>query len=244
MTTPARSTESATQGRSELSFWRQAAAAGALALLGAATLAAGAQLKKAAASTSTASAAGSAGDTAPSATGKSLYADRFRAVCAACHGADGRSDMAGTPVLAGQHSLYAITQLFLFREGRRDNAAMVALAKQMTDADLRGFSEFVGTLPPVPAPAPAALPDAARMAKGQALAQQHKCVFCHGAALDGGQGVPRIGGQKEEYLRMALHGYKSGDRPGYTRAMSEALSQVPVEDLDLLAYYAANFNAK
>ena len=152
--------------------------------------------------------------------------------------------MAGTPVLAGQHSLYAITQLFLFREGRRKNESMIALGKQMTDADLRGFSDYIGTLPPVPAPAPAAPPDAARMKQGQALAQQHKCVFCHGADLAGGQGVPRIGGQKMDYVRATLRGFKSGDRPGYTRAMTEALSQVPVEDLDLLAYYVANFTGK
>jgi len=169
------------------------------------------------------------------------YAERFGAVCAACHGANGRSDMAGTPVLAGQHSLYAITQLFMLREGRRSSEAMVAIAKSMTDADLRGYSAFIGTLPAVAGPAPATAPEGARMSKGQALAQQHKCVFCHGPALDGGQGVPRIGGQKEDYVRAVLHGYKTGDRLGYTRAMSEALSQVPAEDLDGLAYYVANF---
>ncbi|SHN39412.1 c-type cytochrome [Rhizobacter sp. OV335] len=172
------------------------------------------------------------------------YAERFRTVCAACHGANGRSDMAGVPVLAGQPSLYVITQLFLFREGRRNNDAMIALAKPMKDADLRGFSDYIGTLPPVPAPAPATPPDAARMSQGQALAQQHKCVFCHGADLAGGQGVARIGGQKEEYVRATLQGFKSGERPGYTRAMTEALSQVPVQDLDLLAYYVANFSGK
>lgn len=173
-----------------------------------------------------------------------VYAERFRTVCAACHGGDGRSEMAGTPVLAGQHSLYAITQLFLFREGRRSNEAMVGLAKQMKDADLRGFSDFIGTLAPVPAPAPAMPLDAARMKRGQVLAQEHKCVFCHGAELDGGQGVPRIGGQKEDYVLMTLQGYKSGERPAYTRAMPEALSQVPAADLDLLAYYVANFSSK
>ena len=152
--------------------------------------------------------------------------------------------MAGTPVLAGQHSLYSITQLFLFREGRRDNEAMIALAKPMTDTDLRGFSDFIGTLPPVRAPAPAAPPDAARMNKGLALAKEHKCVFCHGTDLDGGQGVPRIGGQKEEYVLATLKGFKSGTRPGYTRAMTEALSQVPGSDLDVLAYYVANFTGK
>ena len=172
------------------------------------------------------------------------YAERFGAVCAACHGANGRSDMPGTPVLAGQYSFYAITQLFLFREGRRHNEAMIALAKPMTDTDLRGFSDFIGTLPPVPAPAPATPPDAARMVKGQALAHQHKCTFCHGADMAGGQQVPRIGGQKEDYLLATLKGFKSGDRPGYTRAMTEALSQVPVEDLDLLAFYVANLSGK
>ena len=226
-------------------LWRHAAVAVALALLGSATaLPAVAQAKKAVAGAGAASAARPAGAAAAVASSNALYAERFRNVCAACHGADGRSEIAGTPVLAGQYSLYTITQLFLFREGRRTDEAMVALAKPMTDADLRGFSDFIGTLAPVPAPAPAAPPDAARMSKGQALAQQHKCVFCHGSALDGGQGVPRIGGQKEEYLRATLHGFKSGERPGYTRAMSEALSQVPVEELDLLAYYVANFIGK
>ena len=180
----------------------------------------------------------------PVASAVAEYGERFRTVCAACHGANGRSDLAGVPVLAGQPSLYTITQLFLFREGRRNNEAMIALAKPMKDADLRGFSDFIGTLPPVPAPAASAPPDAARMSKGQALAQQHKCVFCHGADLSGGQGVPRIGGQKEDYVRTTLHGFKSGDRPGYTRAMTEALSQVPAADLDVLAYFVANFTAK
>jgi cytochrome c553 len=172
------------------------------------------------------------------------YAEQFKNVCAACHGPNGRSNMAGVPVLAGQPSLYTITQLFLFREGRRTHEAMVAIAKTMKDADLRGYSDHIGTLPPVPAPPPATPPDAARMAKGQALAQEHKCVFCHGASLDGGQQVPRIGGQKQDYLLATLKGFKSGERPGYTRAMTEALSQVPAADLDVLAYWAANFIAK
>ena len=220
--------------------WRHLATVAVLLSLGvAAAPSASAQTKKASAGANAASAAGTA-----SAAVAAVYAERFRTVCAACHGPDGRSDMPGTPVLAGQHSLYAITQLFLFREGRRNNEAMVGLAKLMKDADLRGFSDFIGTLPPVPAPAPAAPPDAARMIKGQALAHEYKCAFCHGADLAGGQGVPRIGGQKEDYVRTTLQGFKSGTRAAYTRAMPEALSQVPEADLELLAYYVANFSGK
>jgi len=186
-----------------------------------------------------ASVAKAAGDAPAAKAGAAEYAQRFATVCAACHGANGRSEMAGTPVLAGQHSFYAITQLFLFREGRRDNPAMTAIAKGFTDADLRGFSDHIGTLPPQPPP-PGPPPDAAKMKQGQALAQQYRCVLCHGADLAGGQQVPRIGGQREEYLRDTLHGFRSGKRPGYTMAMIEAVSQVPPADLDLLAYYAAH----
>ena len=169
------------------------------------------------------------------------YAQRFAALCAACHGANGRLETPLTPVLAGQPSLYVITQLFLFREGRRNNEAMTAVGKTLTDDDLRGFSEFIGTLPPVPPPPPATPPDPIRMARGQALAEQHKCVFCHGAGLGGVEQVPRIGGQHEEYLQASLHGFRSGSRPGYTPAMTAAVSQIPPEDLDTLAYYAARF---
>lgn len=177
--------------------------------------------------------------TAPS--GALAHAQRFAHLCAACHGANGRSEMPNTPVLAGQHSFYAITQLFLFREGRRANEAMSAVAKDMKDEDLRGFSDFIATLPPVPAPAPSTPPDAARMKKGQALVQEHKCVFCHGADFSGGQQVPRIGGQREDYLQMTLQEFKSGKRVGYTMAMAEAVGRIPIEDLDTLAYYLARF---
>ena len=189
---------------------------------------------------------------APAATSYATpYGQRFAALCAACHGANGRIDtpltpvpgqpsLPLTPVLAGQPSLYVITQLFLFREGRRSNEAMTAVAKTLTDDDLRGFSELIGTLPPVPAPPPATPPDPIRMARGQALAEQHKCVFCHGAGLGGGQQVPRIGGQHEDYLQASLRGFHSGSRPGYTQAMT-AVSQIPPEDLDTLAYYVARF---
>jgi len=215
--------------------WRRVAAAAALVSLAAAAASpahaqASAKAKKPAAASSS-SAAGVANPAA--------YAERFRTECAACHGANGRSDLPGTPVLAGQHSFYAITQLFLFREGRRDNPAMTAVAKGFSDADMRGFADYIGTLPPVPAPAASAPPDAAKMKQGQALAQQYKCVFCHGADFAGGQQVPRIGGQREDYMRDTLHGFRSGKRPGYSMAMVEAVSHIPPAELDLLAYYAA-----
>ena len=192
-----------------------------------------AKARKAGAAASAASAAGSPVTVS--------YAERFAGLCAACHGANGRSDMPNMPTLAGQPSFYSITQLFLFREGRRSNEGMTAVAKTLTDDDMRGFADFIGTLPPVAAPPHATAPDPTRMANARALATQHKCVFCHGADFSGGQQVPRIAGQREDYLQMSLRGFRSGTRPGYTQAMTAALSQVPLEDLDTLAYYLARF---
>jgi cytochrome c553 len=188
-------------------------------------------------------AASAARATAAPAVAKADYGQRFAQVCAACHGANGRSDTPGVPVIAGQPSLYAITQLFLFREGRRSNEAMTAVAKTMSDDDMRGFADYIGTLPPVPPTPPDATSDAARMAKGKALASQHQCVVCHGPDLSGGQQVPRIGGQREEYLQETLQGFKSGKRAGYTQAMTAVVSQIPVDDLNTLAYYVARFPA-
>lgn len=165
-----------------------------------------------------------------------LYAQRYAAVCAACHGADGRSTTPLTPSLAGQPSFYAITQLFLFRDGRRDNPVMAAIAKPMTDDDLRGFSELIGRLPPPPAAPPA---DAVRAARGAALAARLHCASCHGKAYDGGKQVPRLAGQRVEYLLYALRGFRAATRVGYTPAMTEALAGVDADALEDLAHYVA-----
>ncbi len=166
-------------------------------------------------------------------------AARFASVCAACHGADGRSTTPLVPSLAGQPSFYAITQLFLFREGRRDNARMVAIAKDLSDDDLRAFSTLIGSLPPVAA-APESPRDDRRFAHGEALVREHRCAACHGADFAGDGQVPRLAGQREDYLRLALRGFKTGQRLGYSAAMSEVLSAVATEDLDDLAHYFAH----
>ncbi|HET9620523.1 MAG TPA: c-type cytochrome [Kofleriaceae bacterium] len=177
----------------------------------------------------------------PAALAGTPYGQRFTGLCAACHGGNGRIETALSPVLAGQPSLYVITQLYLFREGRRGNEAMTAVAKTLSDDDLRGFADLIAQLPPVPAPPPATPADPGRMARGQALAEQHKCLACHGADLGGGEQVPRIAGQHEDYVQASLRGFRAGTRPGYTQAMTEAVSQLSVDELDTLAYFVARF---
>jgi cytochrome c553 len=164
--------------------------------------------------------------------------ERF-ALCTTCHGAGGVSTQPLIPSLAGQPSFYAITQLFLFREGRRSSEAMTAVAKNMTDDDLRGFSDFIGTLPPPPAPAPGTA-DPLRMARGAARAQQHRCASCHGTDFAGGKQVARLAYQREDYLSQTLQQFSAAKRIGYTQAMNEALAGIPPEALQDLAHYLAH----
>ncbi len=165
--------------------------------------------------------------------------ERF-ATCLACHGEGGRSTQALIPSLAGQPSFYAITQLFLFREGRRSNAAMTAVAKGMSDDDMRAFSELIEKLP-APDPSPTSQPDAQRMRKGANLALQHRCASCHGDDYAGGKQVARLANQREDYLAQTLAQFHAGKRLGYTSAMNESLAGIAPAALADLAYYLANF---
>ena len=163
-------------------------------------------------------------------------------ICAGCHGPGGASYNVDTPSLAGQPSLYAITQLFLFRAGRRASPLMTEVAKPMSDADLRAYSELIGRLPAAPSP-PGVPADPARMTRGAALAEQHRCTSCHGADLTGGKQVPRLAGQREDYLARTLAEFRSGARVGCTPAMNETLTGIGAAELGDLAHYMAHVSA-
>ena len=87
-------------------------------------------------------------------------AQQLLETCAACHGAHGVSTMAETPSLAGQPAFFVLAQLVLFREGRRDNPVMNAIAKPLTNDDLRALAIAYEKLPPPPA---SVSPDAASL---------------------------------------------------------------------------------
>lgn len=159
-------------------------------------------------------------------------------VCLACHGASGTSAVALTPSLGGQPSFYVIAQLFLFREGRRDNAVMIEQAKGLKDADLRALASLIEKLP-APTP-PSGELDEARYQRGRELVQQRHCAGCHGADFSGGNNVPRVANQREDYTLKALRDYRSGTRVGYGNAvMPETVSGLGDRELSDLAYYLA-----
>lgn len=159
--------------------------------------------------------------------------------CLSCHGDKGTSEIENVPALGAQRAPYTLIQLFMFREGMRVAEPMNDFAKPLSDDDLRMAADFMAKLPP-PKPADAPV-EAARMEGARTLAQTHRCEFCHRPDWSGQESVPRLSGQREDYLLKTLRDYKSGARRGYEATMAEALQPVNDAALVELAYYIARF---
>src|SRR3954449_8663166 len=158
------------------------------------------------------------------------------APCLACHGEKGTSETENTPSLGAQQAPYALIQLFMFREKLRVFEPMNEMAKPLNDDDLRTFSDFIAKLPK---PVPAEPGDPARMARALAVAQQHRCNSCHNPDFSGKDNVPRIAGQREDYLVKTLTEYKNNTRHGYDGSMADVMAAVTPEQISDLAYLLA-----
>ena len=160
-------------------------------------------------------------------------------VCLACHGAAGASNNAGVPSLGAMPTTYVLTQLYMFREKLRVAAPMNTLAAGISDDDLSALGDLLAQLPPPP---PGDALPAADREQAQKLVSSYHCNSCHGPDLAGRDSIPRIAGQREDYLLKALTEYKSNARPGYSPAMSEVSQEIKADDIPVLAHYIARYH--
>lgn len=159
-------------------------------------------------------------------------------VCLACHGEKGQSETADVPSLGAQKPQYTLIQLYMFRQKLRVAAPMNDMADGLSDADLQKFADQMAKLP---APPSAPGGDAARIERAKALVTQHRCAFCHNRDFSGNDAVPRIAGQREDYLLKSLREYKAGTRTEYQPVMAEVIVPLKDEDFVDLAHYLAHF---
>lgn len=157
-------------------------------------------------------------------------------ICAGCHGADGNSTLAGSPSLAGQPRLFLENQLVLIREGVRDVPAMKGLLEGMSDAKLAELARYYAELP---ARSAGEAMDKARAMRGGAIAQRALCGTCHLPDYAGREQMPRLAGQREDYLLATMRMFATGVTPGRDTMMSAALYGLTDAELVDLAYYFA-----
>jgi cytochrome c553 len=162
--------------------------------------------------------------------------DRIRA-CAACHGEGGNSRTAGIPSLAGQPKLFLETQLVLFREGVRVAPQMQPVVKGLADRDISQIAAAFSASPPAPQ---TTRPDPALAGRGRGLARKHRCESCHLADYRGRDQIPRLAGQREEYLVEAMLAFRDNRRPGGDTIMAGVLYRVPDADVKAMAHYLAH----
>nr|WP_232478743.1 c-type cytochrome [Roseomonas rosulenta] len=156
--------------------------------------------------------------------------------CANCHGADGRSQTEGIPSLAGQPALFITTQMILFREGLRHVPAMLAFAQGLPDREIEDLAAYFASLPPGP-PDDRRARDPALFAAGQALIGPRNCAVCHTPTLAGREQVPRIVGQREDFLARTMAEYRDGERVGADSQMNGAVVGLSDAQIAALAHY-------
>jgi cytochrome c553 len=160
--------------------------------------------------------------------------------CATCHGADGISQTAMTPSLAGQPDGYLQWQLVFFRNGVRKNPVMQPMAASLSDDDIRNVAAHYASLPPPPAGLNGAV-DPAMFEAGRKIAEVNRCAACHKDDYAGAQAAARTARQREDYLLAALRAYKSGTRTGSgVAAMPDAVYPLVDEQLQALAHFLSH----
>jgi cytochrome c553 len=162
-------------------------------------------------------------------------------LCAGCHGPDGNSEIPGIPSIAGQPKLFLETQLVLFREEVRVLPRMQppakGVAKGLSDREIVHLAEhFAALRARSSASGPA---DPAQIARGRELAGKLHCGSCHLPNFRGGAQIPRLAGQREDYLTDSMLGYRDNPRGGGDTIMAAALYGVSDADLRALAHYLA-----
>jgi cytochrome c553 len=150
--------------------------------------------------------------------------------CAGCHGPDGNTSSAGTPSIAGQEPVYAVSALKAYLDGQREHVGMASSMTGFNEDDLSNLATFYAQQEPV-------LRDVRRPLTTPEWIE--RCDRCHGT--DGNSTDPRyaaLAAQNEAYLARVLKAYADGQRSdSIMHAMSSNLSKGAVARL--AAYYAA-----
>lgn len=159
------------------------------------------------------------------------------AQCNACHGKDGNSETELTPSLAGQPEFFLLNQIILFREGVRAIEPMRSLVKDFSDDEIVALAQHYAKLPPRRTAEPV---DTELAKRGAELSAKLRCASCHLPTLAGEEQMPRLAGQRIDYMLAQLKAYRDSTRSGADALMSNAVANVPDRDLAALAHYAAS----
>jgi cytochrome c553 len=154
--------------------------------------------------------------------------------CAPCHGPDGNSTTPGIPSIAAQPKVFIENLLVLVREGLRGGEEMKQIMKGTSDRDIAALAAHYSKLPARSQPGAV---DATLFQRGQELAAKNRCGVCHLPDFRGREQIPRLAGQREEFLFEIMRRFRDAPPPGSDTLMSAALYGVSDADIRALAHF-------
>lgn len=154
--------------------------------------------------------------------------------CGACHGADGNSTASGSPSLAGQPKVFLENSLIMIREGIRQIPVMKGQLDGVSDPQIIAMAKFYASQTVNPEPSKQ---DDTLYARGQILSKQALCGTCHLPNYVGREQMPRLAGQREDYLLHTLRQFTSNNAKGRDTIMAATLYGMNDDDLKALAHY-------
>ena len=156
------------------------------------------------------------------------------ALCSGCHGPNGNSQLKDVPSLAGQPKIFIENQLVLIREGMRDIAQMKGMLDNVPDSELTALAVYYASLPVAK---PTAKRQAALFTRGETLSQEMRCGICHLPTYVGREQMPRLAGQREDYLLYTMRAMKANQAVGRDSIMIASLYGISDEDLQAISHY-------
>ena len=155
-------------------------------------------------------------------------------LCSACHGPNGNSQLKDIPSLAGQPKIFIENQLVLIREGMRDIVQMKGMLDKVPDSELTALAVYYASLPVAK---PTAKRQAALFSRGETLSQEMRCGICHLPTYVGREQMPRLAGQREDYLLYTMRAMKANQAVGRDSIMIASLYGISDEDLQAISHY-------
>ena len=157
-------------------------------------------------------------------------------LCAACHGDKGNSQMPGSPSLAGQPRVFIENQLVMIREGLREVAQMKGLLADMKDEEFTALAKYFSQQKIQPQ---TIARDTSKVTRGAVLSQRGQCGSCHLPDYSGREQMPRLAGQREDFLLSSMKEFRDGRATGRDTIMAATLRGLSDVDLTDLAHYLA-----
>lgn len=154
--------------------------------------------------------------------------------CVACHGTNGNSPSGAFPTIAGQNARYIYLQLRDYKEGRRKNPMMSAIAAGLEKQDMQDLAAYFASQKQARTGFKA---EPERIKAGAAKAEESLCAMCHLGGMAGQNEVPRLAGQHPEYIITQLKNFKARERTNDAGNMTSLAQTLSEEDITNLAHW-------